>query len=89
MLNFILEFLKKYGLAGMILLGLTALGTVINEVVKWVWLTNFFIILRVAIKPLEFMWDFNTSFIILGASMTIMGAIYTFKAIRVIKALFD
>jgi hypothetical protein len=50
---------------------LYAIGSVINGLVVWDYLTNFFIILQRLMSVFNFMWDMNVAYVIVGWVMVI------------------
>jgi len=75
-----INILKNIGLVGVVILILTALGTAINAIVPWAWLTDFFTLLRHLTDLIDFTWDTSTMWTIVGLSMTIFVAEWVFRA---------
>jgi len=75
-----LTILKKIGLIGVIIGGLIILGNTINSIVPWIWLKNFFIILRNTAELFDFILDINTLWTIMGIALTIQISIWIFEA---------
>lgn len=75
----------RSGIVILTISALTLLGNVINDFFFIQWLTTFFVLIRTLIKPLTFIWDFQTSFYLIGLSLSILISYFTFKAFLVIK----
>lgn len=85
----IIIFFKQYGKLGLIIIGLEGVGYGINQLNVWNWLTDFFVLLRMSTRPLDFMWDFQTSWQIITVMISVLTIFYSFKAIMIIKNQFD
>lgn len=83
------KLLKNLAIISLITSALAGIGYIINQTGIWDWLTHFFVFLRSIVKPMSFLWDFDTTFQILGLALSIMSAIYTLKAALVIKNIFE
>lgn len=88
MIGEILRFAKKYVFAIIVSSSLIALGVVFNKLFNWDMLGIFFAFLRNSVKPLDFIWDFDTSFVLIGKAISLFMAYFTFKIILLIKELF-
>lgn len=83
------DFLKNYGVYGLIILALRGIGEAIDATGVWNFLTNFFVLLRTVIKPLTFMWDFGTSYLLINLCLGLLIVFYGFKATLIIKNVFS
>jgi len=54
-----INLLKQFVIGSLIILGLYGLGVVVKNIVPWIWLTYFFVLLRTVVRPLNFLWDFT------------------------------
>lgn len=83
-MNQIIKTLKTLAIIGIIISGLTILGATINEIVPWIWLTNFFIIIKFLIRIFDFMIDTDTLITLIGLILTIDAAYWVFKGVMLI-----
>jgi hypothetical protein len=58
---------------------MTTLGTAINALIPWSWLTNFFIIVRHLMAGFDFILPINTILILIAASYSVELALWTMK----------
>jgi len=72
--------LKGIALMTILLTGLWGLGVVINNTLVWQWLTDFFTILRRFASGIDFFWDTDTMFTLIGVALGIQVAYWGFKA---------
>lgn len=84
-----INFLKNYGIYGLIIIALRALGLAIDKSGVWDYLTVFFVTLRTLVKPLDFMWDFGTSYLLINLCLSLLILVYGFKAVMLVKGIFD
>lgn len=84
----IFKILKTIGLIGLGLTGLAALGVIINILPVWDWLTNFFCIIKNAIRFIDFMWDTDTTLTVIGYMMSISVAYWTWRGIMIVVGWF-
>jgi len=82
------NFLKNLGIVGLITLGLTTFGMVINAIPIWDWITNIFVILRNLISPIGAFWDLPSLLDAIGWGIKIFVAYYTFLATITIYRVF-
>lgn len=80
-------FLARIAMVILSVSALTLLGNIMNDFFFVAWLTNFFTLLRTIVRPLTFIWDFDTSWTLIGLSLSILISYFIFKAFLVIKAL--
>ena len=66
---------------------LTVFGNLINNFFLKTYLTQFFVLLRTVVKPLNFLWDFDTSFTLLGLSISILVVYFILKSAFALKYL--
>lgn len=78
-MNELIKIFKNIGILSLIIAGLGILGTTINRIIPWQWLTNFFIIIRNLLKSIDFIIDTNTLIVLIGSSLSITIAYWTYK----------
>lgn len=78
----------KIALIPLLLLILGIFGNFLNEAYLINYFTQFFVLLRTVIKPLEFFWDFETSFSLIGWSLSLLILYWTVKIFIVIQNIF-
>lgn len=88
-INNLLRFIQKNLFVILIVSGLTALGAIINKLVNWNYLTQSFIILRQTAGYIDFIWDTETMFTVIGLSLSLLSAFYTFKIILLLRKLYN
>jgi len=76
----------RVGLIALIYGVLVSLGNVINTYFLVELLTQFFCFLRSIVEPLDFLWDFDTSFILIGWSIGLFTLYFIVKVLLVIKS---
>lgn len=76
----LINILKRIGLLAAILLALRALGYVVDTLVPWQYLTDFFSLLKVVIAPFDFLIDTTTLFLILSLVLLFYVAFWVYKA---------
>ena len=64
---------------------LVLIGNIVNDFAIIPVFTQFFALLRNVVRPLEFMWDFQTSFIIIGYATSIMVGYFMILAFLAVK----
>lgn len=74
---------------GVIIGGLIYLGNEIDKLVIWQWLTDFFSLIKKAIYSLDFIIDSETLIKIVGYSLKILIAYWSFKAIIWLSKYFN
>jgi len=85
----IIKILKQVGLLGLIIGALLILGTAINAIIPWSWLTNLFIIIRKTTIIFDFMWDMDTLFTLVAISLSIQVALWLYRATVVVVNFFN
>lgn len=83
-----IKILKNVGLIGLIIGGLSVLGNVINSIIPWGWLTNFFIIIRNLLALIDYFIDTNTLITLIGLRLSIEIAYWSYKAIIWVVSFF-
>lgn len=89
MLKRLLKISDRVALMGLVLSGLLALGYALNQVIPWIWLTYFFVILRRLLLLFDFMWDTNTLITLVAISFSVQVIIWSFKATMAVVAFFN
>lgn len=79
------DTLIRISLVGIMYVALAAIGNIINDLFLVTYLTQFFTFLRTAVKPLFFIWDFETSFTLLGYTLAIFSAYLFLQAFNTLK----
>lgn len=80
--------LKQLAIGAFLMIGLYSLGTFVNTYVPWVWLTYFFSLLRSVVRPVNFFWDTDSLFQVLGATFSFFIGVYAFRAYLIVRDLF-
>lgn len=80
-----IKFLKNTALISAILLALRGLGGVVNNLAIWDYLTQFFVLIRKVVAPLDFIWSFDTSFEIITIILGILIAYSSLQAFVIIR----
>lgn len=80
-----IKFLKNTALISVILLALRGLGGVVNNLAIWDYLTQFFVLIRKVVSPLDFLWSFDTSFEIITIILGILIAYSSLQAFVIIR----
>lgn len=75
-----IKLLRDIALISIVIVILAALGNVIDEFLPWSALTNFFVILRHFSSIFNFMWDMDTTFVLVGYMLLIEVAVWAFRA---------
>lgn len=78
----------RMAVLGVVLTALVILGNVLNNFLLVEYLTQFFVLVRTITKPLAFLWDFDTSFQLMGYSISVLISYWGIKAILTIKNYF-
>ena len=78
----------KTGFVLLLLIVLTWFGNILNDYFIVDFLTQFFVLLRTVVKPLDFLWHFETSFTLIGWSISIYFLYIGFKAFLTLRNLF-
>lgn len=76
----LITILKKVGLIGSILTALTLLGSSLNVLIPWDWLTYFFVIIRSLVYLFDFMNDTGTMLTIFGLWLSVSIAVWVFRS---------
>jgi len=84
-----INLFKQIGVAGLVVAGLLALGATLNAIIPWEWLTYFFALIRAVVRPLAFIWDFDSLFEVFGYVLSVLIGIWSFKAVLVVRNFFD
>jgi len=82
------SLIVKISLIPLLLLSLSFFGSVLNETFLINYFTQFFVFLRTIIKPLNFLWDFETSFALIGWALSLFIAYWAIKIFIIIKNIF-
>ncbi len=80
-----IKILIKLAIFGIIITILTVFSNWINNLIIWEYLTQFFVFLRQIIRPMDWLWDFETSWTILGVALSIAIAYLPIKAALIVK----
>lgn len=75
-----INILKNIGLFALVITGLSALGWGINALIPWQWLTYIFTIIRNLIDLLNFIWDIQTMWTLIGKVIAILILYWIFRA---------
>ena len=78
----------KTGLTLLLIIVLTWFGNLLNDYFVVDFLTQFFVLLRTVVKPLDFLWDFDTSFTLISWSLSIYLIYIGFKAFLTVRNIF-
>lgn len=78
-------FLKNTIILSSIIFGLRILGGYINKLSIWDYLTQFFVFIRTLTAPVNFIWDFDTSWQIITIILGILIAYSAFQAILIVR----
>lgn len=79
------KLLKNLAIISGIILGLKAIGSLINALPIWNWLTQFFIFIKMITAPLDFLWNFQTTWQIITTIFTILIAYSVIQGYLVIR----
>jgi len=74
-----INILKQIALVSVVLLILFGLGTTVNAIIPWIWLTHFFTILRSTMGMFDFIWDIDTLFTLVGLVFAVEIAYWAFR----------
>lgn len=78
--NQLIIILKKIALIGLVIAALGLLGSVINTLIPWIWITYFFVLLKNLLTMIDFTFNTTLLWSMLGLSLTAFIALWTFKA---------
>jgi len=78
-MNPTINILKQVGLISLTITAMGTVGVVLNNFIPWVWLTNFFIIMRHLLPLIDFMFDTTTLLTLLGIMLTVQIALWAWK----------
>jgi len=78
-MNNILNFIKNNSLILLTITGIVALGTALNNLVPWQYLTYFFVILRHLIQLIDFIIPANQLIAVIGAGLSVALALWSYK----------
>lgn len=78
-MNSILNFIKHNSLILLTIAGLGVLGTAVNNLVPWQYLTYFFVILRHLINLIDFIIPTNHLIAAMGAGLAVAMALWSYK----------
>ena len=81
------SLLIRIGLPAFLYLVLVGIGNAIDLALKS-YLVQFFVFLRSVVAPLDFIWHFDTTFILLGITLNLFIAYFSFKAFLTLRNLF-
>lgn len=81
MIKELAKTIKQAILIGVIIGALIGFGNRMARNVVWVWLTKFFILIREILEMIDFIVDTDTLILLLGITLTIELAVWTFRAI--------
>lgn len=81
MIKELAKTIKQAILIGVIIGALIGFGNRIAQNVVWVWLTKFFILIREILEMIDFIIDTDTLILLLGITLAIEMAVWTFRAI--------
>jgi len=85
----LIKIFKVVAIVGIIVAGLTLLGSTINALVPWEYLKYFFIIFRKTILPFDFMVDTDAIIAVFSTSLLILIAVWAYKgSVPLIKRFF-
>jgi len=87
-MNEFFKIIKNIGLLTLTVGFLGILGAVINAYVPWIWLTDFFVIIRHCLTMVDFFWDTTTTIALMSISLTIVGALWTYRGVMVVVQWF-
>ena len=82
------NLLKQLAVGGALIIGLYALGSVVDTYVPWIWLTYFFGLLRAVVRPLDFIWQTAALFQVMGATFSFFVGVYAFRSYLIVRDLF-
>lgn len=75
----LIKIFKNIGILSLIIAGLTLLGSIVNSIIPWQWLTNFFVIIRNLLESIDFLVATDTLITLVTLSLIMTGAYWTFK----------
>lgn len=81
------SLLIRIGLPAFLYLVLVGIGNAVDLALKN-YLVQFFVFLRSVVAPLNFIWNFDTTFTLLGLTLTLFIAYFSFKVFLTLKNLF-
>lgn len=73
-------FLKNIFILSMFVTSLITFGLVTNAFIPWSYLTILFTLVRNFISPIDFMWDTDTTLVLVGFSFLFEGAVWGIRA---------
>lgn len=80
-MNAIIKILKDQALAIAIIGGMIVLGSLVNKIIVWQWLTNFFIIIRHVVLLFNFIFDIPQLWTSVGYGIFLLTGLYALKGI--------
>lgn len=80
-----IKFLKNSAIIAAILVALRIVGEVVNNLTIWSYLTQFFVLIRKVVSPLDFFWSFDTSWQIIVVILGILVAYSSLQAFVIIR----
>lgn len=81
-MNEVVKILKNIALISIVILMLSGLGTLINNAIGigWDYLTDFFSIIKRTVNIIDFMWDTDTLWLLIGINLTIQIILVSYDA---------
>jgi len=89
MFETLLKYFIRFGLFTATLSALFILGAVVNSIVPWIWLTNFFVIMRRLLSVFNWILAIDQLIIILGLSLTLKVSISLYDLSRKVFGYFN
>lgn len=83
-MNAFIKILKDQALTMAIIGGMIILGGLVNKIIIWQWLTNFFIIIRHVVLLFNFMFDIPQLWTSVGYGLFLLTGLYTLKGLILI-----
>jgi len=80
-----INILKNVGIVSLIVSVWAIFSNFINNLFIWEYLTSFFVFMRMLFKPVEFLWNFDTSIEIITLILGILVAYSSFQAVMIIR----
>lgn len=83
-MNAFIKILKDQALTMAIIGGMIVLGSLVNKIIIWQWLTNFFIIIRHVVLLFNFTFDIPQLWTSVGYGLFLLTGLYTLKGLILI-----
>lgn len=84
-----ISIFKKVSITIIIVSAILLLGTAINSLVPWIWLTYFFVIIQHLLNLFGWLYDMPTLIKLIGYSYLILGAYWIYRGTMIFVKLFE